>query len=101
MLEFERAALEAEADNEKRTENLMWLGYCDFHAGAYDKALDAYRDVLASANPPRRLGCSLPFASSIWVNTRRLRPRPRSAKSLSCKIGFFCMHRIAWATKLR
>ena len=52
VLEFERAALEAEADNEKRTENLMWLGYCDFHAGAYDKALDAYRDVLASANPP-------------------------------------------------
>ena len=51
VLEFERAGLGPD-EAEKRADNLMWLGYCDFHAGAYDKALDSYTEALASAFAP-------------------------------------------------
>jgi intraflagellar transport protein 56 len=40
LLEFNRRALDQE-----NPETLLWIGYCAFHIGNYQKALDAYIDL--------------------------------------------------------
>jgi intraflagellar transport protein 56 len=51
LLEFNRRSDELE--EEKKQQTLMWIGYCAFHIGDYQKALSAYNDVLAGSDPPK------------------------------------------------
>ena len=39
LLEFNRRS----AEDETLEDTLMWLGYCSFHLGNYQKAIDAYK----------------------------------------------------------
>lgn len=39
LLEFNRRS----AEDETLEDTLMWLGYCSFHLGNYQRAIDAYK----------------------------------------------------------
>eukprot|EP00904_Undaria_pinnatifida_P010932 jgi/Undpi1/696/HiC_scaffold_10.g04160.m1 len=41
LLEFNRRS----AEDETLEDTLMWLGYCSFHLGNYQKAIDAYKEA--------------------------------------------------------
>jgi intraflagellar transport protein 56 len=51
LLEFGKSA--DDSNQEKLQQTLMWIGYCAFHVGDYQKSLDAYKEVLKGKDPPK------------------------------------------------
>ena len=57
LLEFERKS----GDLEDEVENLMWIGYCAFHLGKYERAQEVYQELLTGnlGKPPPEVGLYL------------------------------------------
>jgi intraflagellar transport protein 56 len=97
LLEFNRRG-----EDDSKLQTLMWIGYCAFHLGNYQKAIDTYQEVLRNEDPPQR--AHLYKACCLFYLQSFKEAEAEAAKGPSCslqnRLSIHIAHKLGDETKL-
>jgi len=94
LLEFNRGA----GGDDDEVTTLMWIGYCAFHLGRYDRAQEVYTDLLAGTHGecPTEVGLYLACVYYYMSNYKEAEKAAKEApdSSLKNRILFHVYHKL-------